>query len=123
MVVNCLRTSVVVLIKKENMDTRFEIQKIKFNSLSDLVILDGSLIKGALASELIMRVQHSVLNRLLNRLQEKNPEVSVNEFLETHVDARLSDYEFNFRTLRNRCFLTNELKRYMNEEEYRFIRA
>ena len=109
-VVNCLRTSVVVLNKKENMDTRFEIQKIKFNSLSDLVILDGSLIKGA-------------LNRLLNRLQEKNPEVSVNEFLETHVDACLSDYEFNFRTLRNRCFLTNELKRYMNEEEYRFIRA
>jgi uncharacterized membrane protein len=105
------------------MDTRFEIQKIKFNSLSDLVILDGSLIKGALASELMMRVQHSVLNRLLNRLQEKNPEVSVNEFLVTHANARLRDYEFNFGNLRNRCILTNELKRYMTEEEYRFIRA
>jgi hypothetical protein len=70
-----------------------------------------------------MRVQHSVLNRILNSLQEKNPEVSVNEFLETYEDTRFSDYQFDFQSLRNNCFVTNELKRYMNEEEYRFIRA
>ncbi len=105
------------------METQFEIQKIKFNSLSDCVIINGNILKGILNSKLIIRIQHSVLNKLLNRLQEQNPNVSINDFLNTYVDQHLSDYEFNFESLTNNCILTNEVKQYMKEEEYRFIRA
>ena len=122
MFVNCLRTSGLVLNKK-NMETQFEIHKIKFNSLSDYVIINGNILKGILNSELILRIEHSVLNRLLNRLQEQNPNVSINDFLHTFTDNQLSDYEFNFESLRNKCILSNEIRKFMTAEEYRFIRA
>ena len=105
------------------METQFEIQKIKFNSLSDCVIIKGSILKGILKSELILRIQHSVLNKLLNRLQQQNPNVSINDFLHTYDDLQLSDYEFNFESLTNKRILTNEIKKYMKDDEYRFIRA
>ena len=122
MSVNCLRSSCLVLNKK-NMETQIEIHKIKFNSLSDCVIINGNILKGILNSELILRIQHSVLNKLLNRLQEQNPNVSINDFLHTFSDHHLSDYEFNFESLRNKCILSNDIKKFMTDEEYRFIRA
>ena len=105
------------------METQIEIHKIKFNSLSDCVIINGNILKGILNSELILRIEHSVLNRLLNRLQEQNPNVSINDFLHTFTDNQLSDYEFNFESLRNKCILSNEIRKFMTAEEYRFIRA
>ena len=105
------------------METQFEIQKIKFNSLSDCVIIKGIILKGILNSELILRIQHSVLNKVLNRLQKQNPNVSINDFLHTYDDLQFSDYEFNFESLTNKRILTNEIKKYMKEDEYRFIRA
>ncbi len=105
------------------METQIEIHKIKFNSLSDCVIINGNILKGILNSELILRIQHSVLNKLLNRLQEQNPNVSINDFLHTFTDRHLSDYEFNFESLSNKCILSNEIKKFMTDEEYRFIRA
>ena len=105
------------------METQIEIHKIKFNSLSDCVIINGNILKGILNSELILRIQHSVLNKLLNRLQEQNPNVSINDFLHTFSDHHLSDYEFNFESLRNKCIISNDIQKFMTNEEYRFIRA
>ena len=121
--VNRLRSSAVVLIKNYNMDLQFEIQTIKFNSLSDWLILNGSLHQGTLSSELLLKVEQSFLNKILNRLQGINPETSVNDYLKSHHDVNLSDYEFDFKSLKNNSIPMKELKMLSTLEDYKFIRA
>jgi hypothetical protein len=105
------------------MEAQFEIHTIKFNSLSDWLILNGRLQKGMLSSELLLKVQQSMLNKILNRLQHKNPEISINDYLKSHQDNYLSDFEFNFESLENKFILMNEIKKHTNVNDYRFIRA
>ena len=62
------------------MESQIEIQTIKFNSLSDWLILNGTVKKGTLSGELLLKVQQSMLNKILNRLQRNNPEISVNDY-------------------------------------------
>ena len=99
MVVNCLRPTTVVLIKNYNMDLLFDIQTIKFNSLSDWLILNGTLKQGALSSEMFLKVEQSFLNKILNQLQGENPNTSINDYLKSYQDVNINDYEFDLKTM------------------------
>ena len=105
------------------MESQIEIQTIKFNSLSDWLILNGTVKKGTLSGELLLKVQQSMLNKILNRLQRNNPEVSVNDYLQSHQDINLKDYEFNFESLENKTIPMTVIKALSTVNDYRLIRA
>ena len=105
------------------MESQIEIQTIKFNSLSDWLILNGTVKKGTLSGELLLKVQQSMLNKILNRLQRNNPEVSVNDYLQSHQDINLKDYEFNFESLENKTIPMTVIKALSKVNDYRLIRA
>ena len=105
------------------MESQIEIQTIKFNSLSDWLILNGTVKKGTLSGELLLKVQQSMLNKILNRLQRNNPEVSVNDYLQSHQDINLKDYEFNFESLENKTIPMTVIKALSKVKDYRLIRA
>lgn len=105
------------------MDTQFDIQTIKFNSLSDWLILDGKLSQGALSSDLLLKVEQSFLNKILNLLQGENPTTSINDYLKTYQDVNINDYEFDLKTMENTSIPMKELKWLTSMEEYKFIRA
>jgi hypothetical protein len=123
MVVNCLRPTTVVLIKNYNMDLLFDIQTIKFNSLSDWLILNGTLKQGALSSEMFLKVEQSFLNKILNQLQGENPNTSINDYLKSYQDVNINDYEFDLKTMENTSIPMEEIKWLTSTEEYKFIRA
>ena len=123
MVVNCLRCSAIVLIKNYNMDLLFDIQTIKFNSLSDWLILNGTLKQGALSSEMFLKVEQSFLNKILNQLQGENPNTSINDYLKSYQDVNINDYEFDLKTMENTSIPMEEIKWLTSTEEYKFIRA
>jgi hypothetical protein len=105
------------------MDLQFDIKTIKFNSLSDWLILNGKLKKGGLSSELLLKVEQSFLNKILNRIQGINPDKSIHDYLTTHQDAHLDDYEFDFNSFSETCIPMQELKMLTTLNEYKFIRA
>lgn len=123
MVVNCLRCSAIVLIKNYNMNVLFDIQTIKFNSLSDWLILNGTLKQGTLSSEMILKVEQSFLNKILNQLQGENPNTSINDCLTSYQDVRIKDYVFDLETMENTSIPMEDIKRLYSTEEYKFIRA
>ena len=57
------------------MDVQFQVEKIRFNSLSDTMSLSGNLQKGSLHSTYELIVQQNLLNYILNHIQQKNPEI------------------------------------------------
>ena len=105
------------------MDTQFDIQTIKFNSLSDWLILDGTLNQGTLSSDLLLKVEQSFLNKILNLLQGENPSTSINDYLKTYQDVNINDYEFGLKTMENTSIPMKDLKWLTSMEEYKFIRA
>ena len=105
------------------MNLLFDIQTIKFNSLSDWLILNGKLTQGSLNSELLLKVDQSFLNKILNRLQRANPDSSINDYLKTHEDTHINDYEFDFNSLMETSIPMSELKFLTTLNEYKFIRA
>ena len=105
------------------MNLLFDIQTIKFNSLSDWLILNGKLKKGSLNSELFLKVDQSFLNKILNRIQRANPDTSINDYLNTHEDIHINDYEFDFNSLLETTISMSELKFLTTLNEYKFIRA
>ncbi|MGB1646679.1 MAG: hypothetical protein ACPG9I_05220 [Crocinitomicaceae bacterium] len=105
------------------MNLLFDIQTIKFNSLSDWLILNGKLTQGSLNSELFLKVDQSFLNKILNRIQRANPDTSINDFLKTNEDIHIKDYEFDFTSLMKTCVPMSELKFLTTFNEYKFIRA
>lgn len=111
------------MIKNYIMNLLFDIQTIKFNSLSDWLILNGKLTQGTLNSELFLKVDQSFLNKILNRLQKANPDSSINDYLKTHEDVYINDYEFDFTSLMETSIPMNELKYLTTLNEYKFIRA
>ena len=123
MIVNCLRCNAIVLIKNYSMNLLFDIQTIKFNSLSDWLILNGTLKQGALSSEMILKVEQSFLNKILNQLQGANPNTSINDCLISYQDVRIKDYVFDFQTMENTSIPMDDIKRLTSAEEYKFIRA
>lgn len=114
---------VIHLIKNYVMDLLFDIQTIKFNSLSDWLILNGNLKQGTLKSELFLKVDQSFLNKILNRIQRANPDTSINDYLKTHEDIHINDYEFDFTSLMETSVPMRELKYLTTFNEYKFIRA
>jgi hypothetical protein len=64
-----------------------------------------------------------MLNKILNRLQRNNPEVSVNDYLQSHQDINLKDYEFNFESLENKTIPMTVIKALSKVNDYRLIRA
>lgn len=105
------------------MNLLFDIQTIKFNSLSDWLILNGKLTQGSLNSELFLKVDQSFLNKILNRIQRVNPDTSINDFLKTNEDVHIKDYEFDFTSLMKTSIPMSELKFLTTFNEYKFIRA
>ena len=105
------------------MNLLFDIQTIKFNSLSDWLILNGKLTQGSLNSELFLKVDQSFLNKILNRIQRANPDTSINDFLKTNEDIHIKDYEFDFTSLIKTSVPMRELKFLTTFNEYKFIRA
>ncbi len=105
------------------MNLLFDIQTIKFNSLSDWLILNGKLTQGSLNSELLLKVDQSFLNKILNRIQRANPDTSINDFLKTNEDIHIKDYEFDFTSLMKTSVTMSELKFLTTFNEYKFIRA
>ena len=105
------------------MDLQFDIQTIKFNSLSDWLILNGKLKQGTLSSELLLKVEQSFLNKILNRIQGINPDKSIHDYLTTNHDVHLNDYEFDFNSLTKTTIPMKELKMLTTLNEYKFIRA
>jgi len=105
------------------MNLLFDIQTIKFNSLSDWLILNGKLTQGSLNSELLLKVDQSFLNKILNLLQRANPDTSINDYLKTNEDIHIKDYEFDFTSLMKTSVPMCELKFLTTFNEYKFIRA
>lgn len=105
------------------MNLLFDIQTIKFNSLSDWLILNGTLKQGTLSSEMILKVEQSFLNKILNQLQGANPNTSINDCLISYQDVRIKDYVFDFQTMENTSIPMDDIKRLTSAEEYKFIRA
>ena len=105
------------------MNILFDIQTIKFNSLSDWLILNGTLKQGTLSSEMILKVEQSFLNKILNQLQGENPNISVNDCLKSYQDVHIKDYVFNLETMENTSIPMEDIKRLTSAEEYKFIRA
>ena len=105
------------------MNLLFDIQTIKFNSLSDWLILNGKLTQGSLNSELFLKVDQSFLNKILNRIQRVNPDTSINDYLKTNEDIHIKDYEFDFTSLMKTSVPMSELKFLTTFNEYKFIRA
>ena len=105
------------------MNLLFDIQTIKFNSLSDWLILNGKLTQGSLNSELFLKVDQSFLNKILNRLQMANPDISIDDYLKTHEDTHINDYEFDFTSSMETSISLCELKFLTTFNEYKFIRA
>ena len=105
------------------MNLLFDIQTIKFNSLSDWLILNGKLTQGSLNSELFLKVDQSFLNKILNRIQRANPDTSINDYLKTTEDIHIKDYEFDFTPLMKTSVPMSELKLLTTFNEYKFIRA
>ena len=105
------------------MNLLFDIQTIKFNSLSDWLILNGKLTQGSLNSELFLKVDQSFLNKILNRIQRANPDTSINDYLKTNEDIHIKDYEFDFNSLMKTSDPMSELKCLTTFNEYKFIRA
>lgn len=105
------------------MDLQFDIQTIKLNSLSDWLILNGTLKQGTLSSEMFLKVEQSFLNKILNQLQGKNPNTSINDYLKSYQDVNINDYEFDFKTLENTSIPMEDIKWLTSTEEYKFIRA
>jgi hypothetical protein len=105
------------------MDLLFDIQTIKFNSLSDWLILNGTLKQGALSSEMFLKVEQSFLNKILNQLQGENPNTSINDYLKSYQDVNINDYEFDLKTMENTSIPMEEIKWLTSTEEYKFIRA
>ena len=111
------------MFKNYVMNLLFDIQTIKFNSLSDWLILNGKLTQGSLNSELFLKVDQSFLNKILNRIQRVNPDTSINDFLKTNEDVHIKDYEFDFTSLMKTSIPMSELKFLTTFNEYKFIRA
>ena len=111
------------MFKNYVMNLLFDIQTIKFNSLSDWLILNGKLTQGSLNSELFLKVDQSFLNKILNRIQRANPDISINDFLKTNEDIHIKDYEFDFTSLMKTSVPMSELKFLTTFNEYKFIRA
>ena len=105
------------------MNLLFDIQTIKFNSLSDWLILNGKLTQGSLNSELFLKGDQSFLNKILNRIQRANPYTSINDFLKTNEDVHIKDYEFDFTSLMKTSVPMSELKFLTTFNKYKFIRA
>ena len=104
------------------MNLLFDIQTIKFNSLSDWLILNGKLTQGSLNSELFLKVDQSFLNKILNRIQRANPDTSINDFLKTNEDVHIKDYDSILPHLKTSVPMS-ELKFLTTFNEYKFIRA
>jgi hypothetical protein len=91
--------------------------------LSDWLILDGTLNQGTLSSDLLLKVEQSFLNKILNLLQGENPTTSINDYLKTYQDVNINDYEFDLKTMENTSIPMKELKWLTSMQEYKFIRA
>jgi len=105
------------------MDVQFQVEKIRFNSLSDTMSLSGNLQKGSLHSTYELIVQQKLLNYILNHIQQKNPQISVNDLLVTYSNSYVTDYLFNFQEINQKRFSLNELKKINTISEYKLIRA
>ncbi len=105
------------------MTSQFEITSIKFNSLSDTMILSGSLCNGNLYGMYELKLCQNMLNEVLNQVQHANPETSVNELLISYEDPYFTDYFFNLETLSNRRISLHSLKKANEKAKYRLIRA
>ncbi|MDA9020621.1 hypothetical protein N9H88_01075 [bacterium] len=91
--------------------------------MSDWLILDGTLNQGTLSSDLLLKVEQSFLNKILNLLQGENPTTSINDYLKTYQDVNINDYEFDLKTMENTSIPMKELKWLTSMQEYKFIRA
>ena len=111
------------MIKNSTMVAQFQIEKIKFNSLSDTMTLSGQLHKGSLHSTQELIVQQVLLNHILNQIQQKNPEISVNDLLVTYHNSYFTDYLFNFEEINRKRISLTELKKVNTISEYKLIRA
>ena len=105
------------------MDVQFQVEKIRFNSLSDTMSLSGNLQKGSLHSTYELIVQQKLLNYILNHIQQKNPQISVNDLLVTYYHSYVTDYLFNFQEINQKRFSLSELKKINTISEYKLIRA
>lgn len=105
------------------MDAQFQVEKIRFNSLSDTMTLSGHLQKGSLHSTYELIVQQQLLNYILNQIQQKNPEISVNDLLVTYYNSYVTDYLFNFQEINYKKIALAELRKNKTISEYKLIRA
>ena len=105
------------------MDAHFQIEKIKFNSLSDTMTLSGYLHNGCLHSTHTLIVQQELLNHILNKVQQNNPEISVNDLLVSYPNLYFTDYLFNFQEINYKKIALAELRKNKTISEYKLIRA
>lgn len=102
---------------------KFQIQKLSFNSLNDWIELQGNIVKGFLKSEYTIKIDVSQINRILNAIQNINPDQSIYDFYSSHTQNGFSEYRFDFDTLEGKELSFSELKGQASFEALRMIRA
>jgi hypothetical protein len=102
---------------------KFQIQRLEFNSLNDWITMQGKIVKGYLKSDYTLKIEVSQINRILNLIQNQNPEDSVYDYLSSYTQNEYNEYKFDFESLLSREVSFSELQTQTPSSEFKLIRA